>query len=162
MTRLLPILLAATLVVAACGTDSDDLPALSEMTETYGCGHGFWIGNPSETAALRFAYLGDDGDATDARLPDPRWQVELLVGTDLYANWCDDVIEPGEPEPDISATSRVVEGSLEIIGDSPTEPFTPATLTLEARGLAVEMDDAEIVPLGDVTIVNTSYGVFAG
>lgn len=162
MTRPLLLLVAAAIVLGACGTASIDPPPLDEMTETYGCGYGFWIGNPSQTAALRFQYLGDDGRAVDAELPDPRWSAELLVGTDLYANWCDDVIGPDEPEPRVTARYEIVGGSIAVIGEPPGEPFQPTELTLEASDLEVRTDASTTEPIGDVTIVNSSYGIFAG
>lgn len=161
MTRPFLLLAAAVLALGACGT-TDDLPPLAAMTDTYGCGYGFWIGNPSQTAALRFQYLGDDGRAADAELPDPRWSAELLVGTDLYANWCDDVIGPDEPEPRVTARYEIVGGSIAIIGEPPGEPFQPTELTLEASGLEVRTDERTSETIGDVVIVNSSYGVFAG
>ena len=161
MRRSLLFAVAAVLALAACGT-SDDIPALDDLTETYGCGHGFWIGNPDQTAALRFAYLEPDGRAVDAELPDPRWSAELLVGTDLYANWCDDVIEPDEPEPRVTARYEIVNGALHVLGEPPSEPFTPGALTLEAVAIAAQIGPDEVVPLGDVTIENHSYGLFAG
>ena len=152
-------------LVSACGgapsPDIGEVADIDDLTETWGCGHGFWIGNPEQTTALRFQYLGEDGRAVDAELPSARWQVQLLDGQDLYANWCDDVMEPGEPEPLVVRSLPVVRGSLEVIGEPPA-PFEGGVLGLDATGLAVEMPDGEVVELGDVEIENPSYGFFAG
>ena len=152
-------------LLTACGgspsTDIGEVGDIDELTETWGCGHGFWVGNPEQTTALRFHYLGDDGRAVGAELPSDLWQVQLLDGQDLYANWCDDVMEPGEPEPLVVRTLEVVRGSLDVVGEPPA-PFEGGVLGLRAEGLALETPDGEIVELGDIEIENPSYGFFAG
>ena len=156
--------LVSLVALASCGGSSGDIgeiTPLDELTETYGCGHGFWVGNPEQTTALRFQYLGDDGQAPDANLPSDEWQVQLIDGQDLYANWCDDVIEPNEPEPLVVRTLEVIRGSLDVIGEPPA-PFEGGSLTLEATGLALETPDGEIIELGDIEIENPSYGFLAG
>ena len=166
MIRRSTIFVASTLLLVACGWGSDpgtvgDIAPLDTLTETYGCGHGFWVGNPAQTTALRFQYMGEDGRASDADLPSPTWTVEMIDGQNLYANWCDDVIEPGEPEPLVVRRLTVVAGSLTVIGDPPAL-FDGGELTLRAEGLTVEIPDGEAVELGDITIDNPTYGLFAG
>lgn len=156
--------LVALVVLASCGGSSGDIgeiTPLEELTETYGCGHGFWVGNPSQTTALRFQYLGDDGQASDADLPSDEWQVQLIDGQDLYSNWCDDVIGPNEPEPLVVRTLDVIRGSLDVIGEPPP-PFDGGPLRLEAKGLALETPDGKIIELGDIEVENPSYGFLAG
>lgn len=160
------VALSLALLIAACSWNGDagsvgDIARLDDLTEAYGCGHGFWAGNPAQTTALRFQYLGDDGQASDAELPSDRWSVEMLDGQNLYANWCDDVIEPGEPEPLVVRRLPVVAGSLMVIGEPPA-PFEGGALTLRADGLVVETPDGERIELGDITIENPAYGFFAG
>lgn len=162
MKRTVTLAAVLVLVLAACGDDTADVPPLSGLTETYGCGYGFWIGDPDQTTALRFGYLGEDRDPGDTDLPDDAWEVVLLEGQDLYANWCDDVVEPGEPEPRVDRRLEVVRGSLEIVGEPPAEPFSGGPLALVASDLAVELPSGEIVELGDVTIENPSFGFLAG
>lgn len=164
MTRALTPLVVLALLASCGGTGSGDIgeiTPLDALTETWSCGHGFWVGNPEQTTALRFSYLGEDGQATDADLPSDQWSVQLIDGQDLYANWCDDVIEENEPEPLVVRTLDVVRGSLDVIGDPP-QPFQGGSLILEATDLALETPDGEIVELGDIEIENPGYGFFAG
>ena len=165
MIRRSATILGLTLLLTACGWSSDtgtgDIAPLDELTETYGCGYGFWVGNAAQTTALRFQYLGDDGQASDADLPSDMWIVEMLDGQNLYANWCDDVVEPGEPEPLVVRRLSVVDGTLTVIGDPPA-PFDGGELTLRAEGLVLETPDGEMVELGNITIENPTYGSFAG
>lgn len=160
MKRLLAILVV---FLAGCGTTSGvgDIADLDTLTETYGCGFGFWAGNAEGTSALRFGYLGDGAPVESVTLPAPDWRVELIDGRDLYSNWCDDVIEPGEPEPQPVRVLPVISGSLRIIGDAP-QPFEGGPLELQATDLVVDVGDGETRELGDIEIVNPSWGFLAG
>ena len=151
------------LLIAACGSTSGvgDIAAIDSLTETYGCGTGFWVGNPEQTTALRIRYLGEDPPPAEVSLPDPAWQAELVDGRDLYSNWCDDVIEPGEPEPREARVLPVVSGALEIIGEPP-QPFNGGPLSVRATELVVDVGDGETHTLGDIEIENPLWGFFAG
>ncbi len=151
------------LLLTACGTTSGvgDIADIESLTETYGCGTGFWVGNPEQTTALRIAYQGEGPPPAQVTLPDPAWQAELVDGRDLYANWCDDVIEPNEPEPQQARVLPVVSGSLEIIGEPP-QPFEGGVLAVRATDLVLDIGDGETHELGDIEIENPSWGFFAG
>ncbi len=161
MNRTLFVLVA--LLLSACGTTSGvgDVADLDTLSETYGCGFGFWVGNPEQTTALRFAYEGEGTPSESATLPDADWRVELIDGRDLYANWCDDVVEPDEPEPRQVRVLPVVSGSLRIVGEPP-RPFEGGPLTLQATDLAVDVGDGERRELGRIEIENPSWGFLAG
>ena len=150
-------------VLAACGTTSGvgDIADIDTLTETYGCGTGFWVGNPEQTTALRLGYQGEGPPPAEVSLPDPSWRAELVDGRDLYANWCDDVIEPGEPEPRQVRVLPVVSGDLEIIGEPP-QPFNGGLLSVRATDLVIDVGDGETRELGDIEIENPSWGFFAG
>ena len=150
-------------VLAACGTTSGvgDIADIDTLTETYGCGTGFWVGNPEQTTALRLGYQGEGPPPARVSLPDPSWRAELVDGRDLYANWCDDVIEPGEPEPRQVRVLPVVSGDLEIIGEPP-QPFNGGPLSVRATDLVIDVGDGETRELGDIEIENPSWGFFAG
>ena len=152
-----------TIVLAACGTTSGvgDITDIDTLTETYGCGTGFWVGNPEQTTALRLGYQGEGPPTAQVSLPDPSWRAELVDGRDLYANWCDDVIEPGEPEPRQVRVLPVVSGDLEIIG-APPQPFNGGPLSVRATDLVIDVGDGETHELGDIEIENPSWGFFAG
>ena len=159
MTRI--VILA--LLLAACGTTSGvgEIADIDSLTDTYGCGTGFWVGNPAQTTALRIGYFGQGAPPEQVSLPDPAWTAELVDGRDLYSNWCDDVIEPGEPEPQQVRVLPVVSGMLEIIGEPP-KPFDGGPLRVRATGLTVDIGDGETHLLGDIEIENPSWGFFAG
>lgn len=150
-------------LVAACGTTSGvgDIADIDTLTETYGCGTGFWVGNPEQTTALRLAFRSADEQPESVSLPHPDWTAELVDGRDLYANWCDDVIEEGEPEPRHVRVLPVISGELEIVGEPPA-PFEGGTLALRATDLVIDIGDGETRVLGDIEIENPSWGFFAG
>lgn len=156
-----------SVLIAACGAvlpttyTASDLPDPTELTEEWGCGYGFWLGNPDQTAALRFAYRGDGPPEVEVELPSADWQATLIQGTDLYSNWCDDVVEAGEPVPVEHWALEVVGGHLSIVGEPPP-PFEGGTMELRAVGLVVELPDGSEARLGDVTVVNPSWGFLAG
>lgn len=132
---------------------------LGALTEAHGCGYGFQAGRPDQRVGLFVGRSG--GPATDGvvTLPAPEWTVTLRFGEDLFANWCDDVMEAGEPEPVVTEAWDVVEGRLEVAVPAGGGQG-PATLT--ATGLVAQRPDGALVPLGDITIVNEWYGTFAG
>ncbi len=151
------------LLVAACGTTSGvgDIADIATLTETYDCGHGFWAGNADQTTALRFEFRSDGPPPATVTLPDPAWQAELIDGRDLYANWCDDVIEEDEPQPQQIRVLPVISGDLEIVGEPP-ERFQGGPLTVRATDLVIDIGDGETHELGDIEIENPSWGFFAG
>jgi hypothetical protein len=75
----------------------------------------------------------------------------MVDGRDLYANWCDDAIEPGEPEPQQARVLPVISGELEIIGEPPA-PFQGGSLTLRASDLVIDIGDGKTHTLGDIEI----------
>jgi len=134
---------------------------LDTLTEEWGCGNGFYVGNPGQTSALRLQFTGNELTETEIDLPDPAWSGQLIHGTNLYANWCDDVIEANEPTPMEHETITIVGGHLSIVGEIP-EPFAGGTLVVEATDLEVALPDGTTAVLGDITITNRAWGVFAG
>lgn len=163
MLRWVPVLI----LVTACGSvlpatySAEDLPDLASLTEEWGCGTGFYASDPGQTVTLRLSYSGEGDPPAAVELPDPNWQAVLVEGTDLYANWCDDVVEADEPTPVEHWELPVVSGSLVIVGDPP-EPFTGGELSVEAADLVVELPDGSEAPLGSIDITNPMWGFFAG
>lgn len=168
------VILTASILIAftACGSPeavtstsvepaSSSVPDLATLTEEWGCGNGFYVGNPGQTSALRLQFTGDELTETEIDLPDPAWSAVLIHGTNLYANWCDDVIEANEPTPREHETISIAGGHLSIVGEIP-EPFTGGTLVVEATDLEVVRPDGTTAVLGDITITNRAWGVFAG
>jgi hypothetical protein len=159
---------AVILVIAmlgACGTSIESSPnaqlaADAELTEHWGCGIGFVASNEDQTAAL-FVYSTDHEPMPPVSFPDPAWDARLVVGEDLMANHCDDVIEPGEPEPVISEEWQVDAGTLTF--DLPDGGVCGAAGPVIGtfNGLSAS-NETTTVDIGDLAIENASYGCFAG
>lgn len=134
---------------------------LADLTEPYGCGFGFQIGNPDQTAGLFITSGAGFGEppavGTVDLATDDSWTARLDLGADLFANWCDDVIEMGEPEPQVDETLEVVAGTLEFSLDE-----AGFVATAEVIGLVARDADGVEHALGDITIENPAWGMFAG
>ena len=175
--RLLPLASLSLLVAAlgACGTDDggsghgDDIGstesglAAVELTENLGCGYGFSVVDKAEKALLSIHRSANAGKITrTVSLPDPGWDADVRVGTHLAANWCNDVIM--EPQAEVDETWKIVEGSLEFVGEVPPVDGASADQPVRAEltGVLVEGPDGEQVELGDLSLTNDSWGFFAG
>jgi hypothetical protein len=167
--HLLPVL---ALLLAACGAGGggDEATTLTggelgdALAVEYPCGLGFAVASEDQRFALILHHRGS-GDVPDGQvsLPDPEWRAEVLVGTDLMANWCDDVIESGEPTAEVSETWPVVGGELTY--DAPDElpqGCSGEGVTAEVTDLTVETAAGEQFVIPDRTITNEAYGCFAG
>ncbi|HEX6287176.1 MAG TPA: hypothetical protein VFZ80_06795 [Acidimicrobiia bacterium] len=154
--------LALIVSVASCtasGAESTDPP---ELTDAYGCGHGFYLGAPDQTAGLFIisqSGFGEEVPTGAHQLPSDAWVSELQFGTDLFANWCDDVLEPGEPEP-VTEEIWQVSGRLEITSLPAPGECGPASGFLS--GTVARNDVGDEIPLGDIDLENGSWGCFAG
>ncbi len=132
---------------------------LAELfTDDYPCGEGFWAATPTQQAALLIPLRTGDAEVT-AGTDDLATveNAELRLGHDLMANWCDDVIEPGEPEPDVTASWAIVGGTITVEIDD-----AAGTATAELRRVVARRSDGTEVLLGDATITNDAWAVYAG
>lgn len=130
---------------------------LSAFTQSYGCGYGFQAGRPDQEAGL-FLRRDEPASSGTVVLPVEGWSGEVQLGHDLFANWCDDVLTPDEPTPDVVERWEVVEGTLELV--VPQDGRGEASVA--ATGLVAQRPDGTLVELGDITIDNPHYGTFAG
>ncbi|MDW3215761.1 MAG: DUF6174 domain-containing protein [Ilumatobacteraceae bacterium] len=143
-----------------------ELIALEQVTDSldafldddYGCGYGFAAANAGQTVSMVVGFVDIDWEqgpvAGAYDLADLDGAIHF--GVDLMANWCDDVIEEGEPEPLVDETWNIVSGTLEV---SPTDNrLATGTFT---DVVAVDADGHEHL-LGDVEIANGMWGFFAG
>lgn len=124
----------------------------------YGCGYGFALANAGQTVSMAVSFVGVDWETGPATGTYDLADVDGAVrfGTDLMANWCDDVIEVGEPEPEVDETWNIVSGTLELsVTDNrlATGTFTDV--------VAVDADGIEH-DFGDVVVANGMWGFFAG
>jgi len=155
------LIAVALLSLAACSTSST--PENPELTEQYACGYGFYASNVEQTVGLFIGFsdfeAAQSGDVPEtSQLDDDIWQAELRFGTDLFANWCDDVLEPGEPTPEVGETWQL-SGTIEI-DELPSTGQGPASATLtgvEARG-----PNDELIAFDVFEIENQFWGTFAG
>jgi hypothetical protein len=164
--RLLLAGAVAALVTGCAGTATPPVeqPELAAMEE-YGCGYGFWLGSPDGRVAVRFAAdneLAASGELSrEASFPAAAWDATVLIGEDLYANWCDDVLEAGEPEPVVAETWPITAGTIRF-----ETPALPADCPGEARATVSDLEatrsDGTIVELGQRQLANDSWGCFAG
>lgn len=153
---------SCALVLAACGLSP--VESAPELTETHHCGYGFYIGDVDQTWALKITY--QDFEAAQAgevpqesALSDETWSAELEAGQDLFANWCDDVLEPDEPTPEVREVWGV-SGDIEVTGLPDPGVCGPATANLTS--LEASNDNGDVISLGDLDVGNEFWGCFAG
>ncbi|HUG08511.1 MAG TPA: hypothetical protein VMP13_06415 [Acidimicrobiia bacterium] len=157
------VCLGLFLVTVGCSQDTSAPTQTPELTEEHGCGIGFYLGNRDQTAGLFITFndfeAAQSGDVPESSLEDDVWRAELQFGSDPFATWCDDVLEPGEPIPEIDETWTVT-GTIEITELPPAGDCGPAAarlMSLEAQG-----EDGETLTLGDFEVANGFWGCFAG
>jgi hypothetical protein len=141
-------------------------PSFDWTTTDWGCGYGFRASNADQTGGLFIELRQPDVGAAAqvpavGNVPTEIWDGYVSFGTDLFANWCDDVIEEGEPLPAETDRWSLVAGNLELVGDQATGQCAGASLELVATGLVADGPDGE-VSLPDVTLTNPAWGCFAG
>lgn len=125
------------------------------MIDEYPCGFGFAAASPDESVSFQIHFSPSDEpltgthDLADARIAETRF------GADLMENWCDDAIEPDEPEPRVDERWTIIGGtvSIEIEGELATGDF---------QDIVALTPDGREYPLGNVTIENVAWGFFAG
>jgi hypothetical protein len=160
------ILSAVLIALGACATASPEPPTNAEMAANadlsafWGCGIGFAASNQEQTVAL-FVYSNHEGPTPPISFPDPTWDARLVVGKDLLSNHCDDVFEPGEPEPLIEEEWQITDGTLEFEVPDGGQCAAAGPVTGTFTGLSATNSNST-VDLGNLTVVNGAYGCFAG
>ena len=155
---------AAAIALGACSPSMSMPVDGPDLTVSHGCSFGFALGDEDQTTGLVLTFLdfeaAESGDVgTEYQLPGAAWDADLTMGRDLFSNWCDDVIEPGEPEVVIDKAYSVW-GRLVI--DELPEAGTcgPASGTLFDASYLNDVDQR--IELGDIALTNDSWGCFAG
>ncbi|MGD2103158.1 MAG: hypothetical protein PVG83_13075 [Acidimicrobiia bacterium] len=162
--RTLIWVVAAVISLTACSKAASAPPEPSELTVSHGCGYGFALGDEEQRVGLVLTFL--DFEAATAGevgsefvLPDAVWDADLVFGYDLFSNWCDDVIEPDEPEV-------VIEKAFSVWGRLVIDQLPEAGTCGLASGTLLDasyMDDVDRrVELGDISLSNELWGCFAG
>jgi hypothetical protein len=141
-------------------------PDTEFVTTEWPCGYGFHAGTADETVAVTIELRQFDVGAAGqipaiGNVPSELWDGYVRVGRNLFANWCDDVVEPGELLPEETQRWTVVTGDLRITGEPPVQGCGPLAMT--ATGLqARSPDGTSTVALPDLELTNPSWGCFAG
>jgi len=151
-------------LLTSCGAtaepDNAEIASQAELTEFWGCGFGFAASNVEQTVAL-FVYSTDQAPMPPVSFPDETWDARLVLGEDLLANHCDDVLEEGEPVPVIEEEWAVNAGTLEFEDPDAGICGAPGPVTGSFTGLTAG-NDSSTVDLGDLEVVNVSFGCLAG
>lgn len=162
--RILSSVVTVAISLSACSPALPGAADPPDLSVSHGCGYGFALGDEEQRVGLVLTFLdmpaAETGDvATEYELPDAAWDADLVLGYDLFSNWCDDVIEPGEPEVVIQQTLPVA-GRLVV--DQLPEPGTCglASGTLFDASYSSEPDG--VIPIGDIALTNETWGCFAG
>jgi hypothetical protein len=152
------------LVLAGCSTIGSEEQEPPLLTEEYGCGYGFHIGSADQTAGLFVDY--NDWEAAVSGTLNPtlagdEWTAELRFGRDLFANWCDDVLEPGDPEPAVDEIWQL-SGQIVIEEMPPADLGCGGTASATLTDVVARSDDGDTLSLGDLQVMNEAWGCFAG
>ena len=162
----------STTVDPSTSTTSTGAPVgsvdLSTLTESWGCGLQLSAGDPAQTRALTLVWNGAggappaDGDVGARGTDGPGWEGTLAFGTELFANWCNDVVIAGAPAPEVSESWTIVAGTVTLDAPPPADSPCPTVVRGTARGLVARTASGDEQALGDVSLVNGSWGCFAG
>jgi hypothetical protein len=157
------VVMSVAIALTAC-SETDASSEAPELTEEYGCGFGFYVGDADQTTGL-FVFYEDmsgamAGDVVEtADLPSESWRAVLDEGSDLFANWCDDVLEPDEPTPEVVETWEV-SGSIEVLSLPEAGQCGPATARF--TDLVATDSQGATMSLGDLEVTNEAWGCLAG
>jgi uncharacterized protein DUF6174 len=134
------------------------------LTDDYGCGYQFAAGSPAQDLALVIYATG--GAAPDVTVPitfpSEAWAGEIRIGTDLFSNWCDDVIEQSEPVPIVQQRWTIVGGTLTVERAAAATDCDGNAATATLTGAVARSLSGATVDLAGIDLVNTSWGCFAG
>lgn len=152
------------MALAACSGLGSESPDPPEFSQQHDCGYGFYAGTEDETAGLFIDFTDFEaaqaGEVPDmAQLSTGSWQADLQFGADLFANWCDDVLEPDEPTPEVEEVWEVT-GTIEIMELPSAGECGPATGRL--TDVVAHGPDDETLVLGELDVTNEFWGCFAG
>ena len=129
------------------------------------CGYGFAISNVEQTVGLTISYVGSYSDEPDVSGPisvaSDQWHAEVIVGLNLFSNWCNDVIDSSDPVPITTQRWPLTSGEL-IIDTSQSAGCGMGTLTGVLAGATIEPVGSGPITLGDINLTNTAWGCFAG
>ncbi len=141
--------------------DLVELVRSSALTRSWGCGYGFEMSSDDQRVAVRLHPNDMTPTPAPGALPDDSWTAEVLVGKHLNSNHCDDAVEGWEPVQQIVAQWPLTAGMLAFDLPGDLECGLSPAVTARLTGAAFQAD-VEHVSLDELTIVNESFGCFAG
>lgn len=160
--RSLPIFFSSfILLLAACGSDAPQLsPAeqLDDLSVEYSCGWGFYRSNPDQTTGLFISANNGSPERVANLIEAGDWTVDVHIGTDLFANWCSDLVLDSDPEPHVDEFWTLINGNIEVT----TPPADCGLAKAQLTNLVVQASDGTQVALDDMTVQNPGWGCFAG
>jgi hypothetical protein len=135
----------------------------AEFTEAWPCGRGWAASSADQRVGLLIYATGDGSTGTGPRidLPDEDWEARVVVGTHLFAEHCNDAIEPWVAVPSIAASWAVVGGRLDIGDPLPGPSDPPAAVRAVLDGGEVDTGSGRIA-LPTIELINTAFNAFAG
>jgi hypothetical protein len=165
MGRRILVVVAALGILVSCSDDDGGSEAeADELTEDWPC--GFQLATSNEDQTLGLIVRADDVERLQQEplpfeddLVGGVWEATVIRGTDLFANWCDDLIEEGEPTRNVEEELPVTGGRIEIT-EGPVEEGEE--VEAELTDVTAEDPSGETIDLGDVHIENENWGFLAG
>jgi hypothetical protein len=140
------------------------IPAVDGLSVPHSCfDFAFGLGNQDDTIALRLRYVGsarsDDPfpPSDPVTLPNPDWEMYLVVGQNLHAGWCEGVIPEGSSGP-VEENHLEVTGGEIIWAEIPSDQPGRTYWTFGILDMEVQAHSGEVVPVGDVTIPASGGG----
>lgn len=162
-TVLLPVL-ALLLAVTACGETSEvggpqGSPSELRFVDSGACGDAFfWATTADDRHAIVVSTDQRERSTTretvlEVDLSDPAFEATWLEGSRLSTQMCNDL-----PESEVTGRTPLVEGSGTMRLGAPSGEYDEVAGRLDLEGLVAE-DGTE---LGDLSVVSTSIGFYAG
>lgn len=137
------------------------------LDQSWGCGYGFRASDEAQTVGVVIEWdagVGSDdapAAAEEVILPDEGWRADVWFGENLFANWCNDVIDSNAPQQDLAETWPIVEGTFS--HDAPaSEGCGGGGVEAHLTGGVAERPDGSQVVIPELDLVNESWGCFAG
>lgn len=170
-------ILRSTVTTAPASTTTTTIPPAATTTtiafapatliHVYSCSFFVSRGNADGTVRLQIRVDPDEdtglapGMASVGRVPDRYWGGSVYFGSDLFAFYCQDVIDSDAPQSVVTATWEIVDGTLDIVSLSRGERgYCHAHLA--ASGLVARAADGRLVDVGDFEFFNEAWGHFPG
>jgi hypothetical protein len=153
---------AATLPTATEATELIKRLDTSSLVADWPCGYGFAKSSGNQRVGLMIYPIGPElPEGGPVTLPDDRFDAFVEVGSNLFSNNCDDVIEWFEPERRSVAKYEIVSGTFTYpdAADLACAGGPPKTITV--TDVVVAVPEGEVT-LGTIEITNKSFGCLAG